>query len=187
MRIRGIFRPSPATRLRTPLALAGGIGALALVLSVVVPRDLFGSAPGPAAPSLHSGEGRVLDDATLRLGEQVLRLHALQVPERGWATCRDQAGRTQDCAAAAADALARLVAVREVTCHVQGRDRRGRAFGRCEAGGVELSASLVAEGWAVVDAAAAPSLVIIEARARQGARGLWATGGPALETLRRRS
>lgn len=185
MRIRRIFRPSPAARLRLPLAAVTGIGLFGLLLSAAVPRDLF--IPSHALPliSASAGEIRVLDGETLRLGVQVLRLHALQVPERGRATCRDMAGRSTDCGAAAAEALAALVAGRDVTCRIRGEDRHGRALGTCEAAGVEVNASLVAAGWALADAGAAPALAAIEAAAREGARGLWAASALAPEAWRR--
>ncbi|MBK1659708.1 thermonuclease family protein [Paracraurococcus ruber] len=185
MRIRRIFRPSPAARLRLPLAAASGLGLFVLLVSAAVPRDLFGPARPLPLLATPAGEVRVLDGETLRLGERVLRLHALRVPERGAATCRDPAGRTVDCAAAAAAALASLVAGRDVACRVQGEDRHGRAIGTCEAGGVELNASLVAAGWALADGGAAPALAALEGAARQGGRGAWASAVPAPETWRR--
>lgn len=185
MRIRRIFRPSPAARLRLPLAAATGVGLFALLLSTAVPSDLFG--PARALPELRAAaaEVRVLDGGTLGLGAQVLRLHALQVPERGRAACRDAAGGVIDCAAAAAEALARLVAGRDVTCRVKDADRHGRALGTCEAGGVELNASLVAAGWAATDGGAAPPLAALEAAAQQGGRGIWAPAAALPEGWRR--
>src|SRR4051794_41860405 len=106
MRIRRIFRPSLAARLRAPLAVAAGAGLLALVLLVAVPRDLFGSAPQPPALTVPAPEIRVLDGETLCLGDRTLRLHALQVPERGQAGCRDAAGRGPGFGAAAPRARA---------------------------------------------------------------------------------
>ncbi|WP_431270702.1 thermonuclease family protein [Dankookia sp. P2] len=185
MRTRRIFRPSPAARLRAPLAIATGIGLFGLLLSVAVPRDLLGSArPLPALASA-AGEVRVLDGETLRLGDQVLRLQAVQAPARGQARCRDAAGGTTDCGAAAAEALARLVAGRDLACQISGADRRGRALGTCEAGGIELGAALVAAGWALASGSAAPGLAAAEAAARQGGRGLWSAAQPAPEAWRR--
>ncbi|MFC7538291.1 hypothetical protein ACFQU2_00940 [Siccirubricoccus deserti] len=62
----------------------------------------------------------MLDGDTLRLGDRVLRLAALEVPDRGRATCRDGASQPSDCAGLAAESLARLVADRAVECRVQG-------------------------------------------------------------------
>ncbi|MFC7473664.1 thermonuclease family protein [Dankookia sp. GCM10030260] len=185
MRIRRIFRPSPATRLRAPLAFATGLGLLGLLLSAAVPRGFLGAARPLPVLAAAAGDIRVLDGETLRLGEQVLRLHAVQVPQRGQATCRDAAGQTTDCGAAAAEALAGLVAGHGLTCQPRGEDRHGRVLGTCEAGGVELNAALVAAGWALADGDAAPGLAPIETAARQSGRGLWSRAQPALDAWRR--
>lgn len=187
MRIRRIFRPSPAARLRGPLALVTGIGLFGLLLSVAVPHDLLGTARPQPALTVTTDQIRVLDGETLRLGDRVLRLQALQVPARGQATCRDAAGQNQDCGTAAAEALATLVAGRNLSCRISGADRLGRALGTCEAGGVEVNAALVAAGWALAEGDAAPGLVAIEAAARQGRRGLWSSAQPAPDAWRRGS
>jgi endonuclease YncB( thermonuclease family) len=41
-----------------------------------------------------------------------------------------------------------------------------------------VNAALVAAGWALADADAAPALGALEAAARQGGRGIWAGGLP---------
>jgi endonuclease YncB( thermonuclease family) len=186
MRIRRIFRPTPAARLRVPLAVISGFGLFVYLISVAVPGDLFGPTARMPTVSARAADIRVLDGETLRLGDRVIRLHALQVPERGQAACRDGGGRAADCGAAAAAALAALVATRDVACRIHGEDRHGRALGTCEAGGVEVNASLVAAGWALADGTRAPALAAIEAAARQGARGFWAAAAPAPETWRTR-
>jgi endonuclease YncB( thermonuclease family) len=184
MRIRRIFRPSPVARLRAPLALVTGIGLSGLLLSVAVPRDFLGATrPWPTLAAA-AGDIRVLDGGTLRLGDRMLRLDAVQVPARGRATCRDAAGRSTDCGAAAAEALAGLVAGRDLVCRIRGEDRHGRALGTCEAGGVALGAALVASGWALAAGGEAPGLAAIEAMARQGGRGLW-SATPAPEAWQR--
>ncbi|TDH63810.1 thermonuclease family protein [Dankookia rubra] len=187
MRIRRIFRRSPAARLRTPMAIATMIGLSGLLLSAAVPRDLLGSAPPQPMLVAAAGEIRVLDGATLRLGDQVLQLQAVQVPARGQASCRDAAGRTMDCGAASAEALAGLVAGRDLACRIGGVDRHGRVLGTCEAGGVELGAALVAAGWALAADSATPGLATSEAIARQGGRGLWSAARPAAAAWRRGS
>ena len=175
MRRRRIFRPAPGPRRLGTVALGCAVAAGAVVLAVALPGDLFGSAPHEQFWTATAPEVRVLDGDALRLGDRVLRLAGLAVPNRGQATCPNDGGQPADCAAAAAAALARLVQGQDVECHVHGRDRHGRALGTCRAGGVELNGSLVAAGWALAEAAA-PALAPQEAAARQDGRGLWASG-----------
>jgi endonuclease YncB( thermonuclease family) len=184
MRVRRIFRPSLATRL-APYAAGGTAMCVVVLLAVGVPRELFGSAPREAPLQAAAADVRVVDGGTLRLGERIVRLQALEVPERGRAICRDSSGREQDCGAASAEAMARLVADRDLTCRIQGHDRQGRAIGLCSAAGTELAASQVAAGWALVDRGGQPALAAIEATARAARRGLWAAATPPPESWRR--
>jgi endonuclease YncB( thermonuclease family) len=182
MRTRRIFTPSYHPR-RWGRLIAGAIGAGAVVgLAVALPSDIFSA--GPRGEELRAANAavRVVDGETLALDGQVLRLAGIRAPGRGQ-LCHDVAGRDYDCGAAAAAALARLIAGRDVTCRVQGRDAMGRPLGLCRAGGAELNASMVADGW-VLAAATVAALQPLEAAAREARRGLWATAADA-EQLRR--
>ncbi len=195
MRIRRIFRPAPTDprrwgRFAVGLTAAAG----ATLLAVALPAELFGSAPPESPWTTAAAEVQVLDGDTLRLGGRLLRLHGLDVPERGHATCPGGRDPARDCAGAAAEALVRLVAGRVVQCRVQRRDAQGRALGVCRAqpagqatadDGVELNASLMAAGWAMAAAGALPALVLLEAAARRDGRGLWAADATPPEAWRR--
>jgi len=165
------------------MALAGVliVGALS---GLGLPADLMGSAPREQDWSALSSEVRVVDGDTLRLGDRTLRLSGIDAPERGQ-TCADADNRPFDCGSAAAEALARLVNDRSVVCRVHGRDRFGRGLGVCQAGGAELNAGLIRAGWAIVYGDS-PALLLAEAEARLGARGLWAGGFTRPEDWRRR-
>jgi endonuclease YncB( thermonuclease family) len=176
MRQRRIFRPASDSRRWRALAIGCGlVGAVAL-LAVALPRELMGSAPAEQHWSAAAPEVMVVDAETLRLGDRVLRLAGLAVPDRGVARCG-----AMDCAAGAADALARLVQGRMVDCMVHGRDRLGRALGRCEAGGVTLNQALVEAGWALAE----PADAALEAAARSAGRGLFTPGATTPEAWRR--
>ncbi len=182
MRVRRIFTPAYHPR-RWGRLLSGALGAAAMAgLAVALPTDLFGtSSRGEEKRAAHAAV-RVVDGETLALDGQVLRLAGVRAPRRGQ-VCHDVAGRDYDCGAAAAAALARLIAGRDVQCRIQGRDSMGRSLGLCRAGGVDLNASLVAEGF-VLAGAGATALQALEAAARDGKRGLWATAADA-EQMRR--
>lgn len=185
MRRRRIFRPASHPRRWGMLTVACGLVLGATALAMVLPRDLFGPAASEQDWTATAPEVRVLDGDTLRLGDRLLRLAGLVVPDRGQASCPDMGGRRTDCAAAAADALARLVQGRDLACRVHGQDRHGRALGTCRAGGVELNAALIAAGWALADTASR-GLLPMETTARQAGRGLWAAGATPRESWRGR-
>jgi len=173
MRVRRIFRPSPAARL-APFALALGGAVLAVSLVMALPRDLLGSAPTKGVLRAAAGQVLVIDAGTLKIDDRVVRLQGIGVPERGTGQCRDITGAVQDCASEASAALARLVADRDLECQVQSADRMGRASALCHAGGVEIAASLVAAGWAYAERGAPLALSSLEATARAEKRGIWA-------------
>jgi endonuclease YncB( thermonuclease family) len=182
MRVRRIFTPAYHPR-RWGRLLTGALGAAAVAgLAVALPSDLFGTGSrGEEKRAAHAAV-RVVDGETLALDGQVLRLAGVRAPSRGQ-ICHDAAGREYDCGAAAAAALARLIAGRDVECRIQGRDGMGRPLGHCRAGGADLNASLVADGF-VLAGAGSGALQALEAAARAGKRGLWATTADA-EQLRR--
>jgi endonuclease YncB( thermonuclease family) len=113
-------------------------------------------------------EVRVVDGETLVLGDKVVRLYGVAAP-----VSRPVCGILADRGRMAANELASLVRDRAVECRIEGRDRFGRAMGSCQAGKVLINAALVAAGWATIGEPAVPSLITIEAEARERARGLW--------------
>lgn len=175
---RRIFRPSPPPRRVPGAALLLAAAAFGwLVIGLGLPADLFGSAPREREWIVAASDVRVVDGDTLRLGDRTLRLAGIAAPERG-TRCLDAAGRSFDCGAAAAEALARLIAGQDLSCRIHGRDRFGRAVGSCHAAEVDVNGALVSGGWArAVDGPA--RLAALEALARQERRGLWAGRFPA--------
>ena len=156
--------------------------ATTLIVALGLPSNLFGSAPREQIRSAASGEVSVVDGETLRLGQHTLRLIGLDAPGRG-EICLASDGRRFDCGAAAAEALSRLLAGRALECRVQANDRFGRGLARCQAGGTDVNAALVAAGFAVADAR--PGLRTSETEARSASRGLWGAGAPESWRTRR--
>ncbi len=156
-----------------------------LFSGVGLPSDLRRPGPPDAGWSALAVEVRVLDGATLRLGDRTLRLSGVEPPARG-EICADSSGRPFDCGAAAAEALSRLVNGRSVVCQAERARAPGHAVGTCQAGGAELNAGMVASGCALATGRDTP-LAEEEARARAAARGLWAGGFSRPEAWDRRS
>lgn len=182
MRTRRIFTPAYHPRPWGRLFAGAGAAAAVVGLAVALPSDLFGSGPRGQEILAASATVRVIDGETLSMDGQITRLAGVRAPGRGQ-LCHDAGGREYDCGAAAAAALARLVSGRDVECRLQGRDAQGRPLGQCRAGGADLNASLVADGWVLANAGAA-ALQPLEAAAREGRRGLWASGTDADQVRR---
>jgi endonuclease YncB( thermonuclease family) len=149
--------------------------AAPFVVSVVLPSNLFGSAPATRQWHAPGSIVRIVDGETIGLGDRIVRLAGLSAPARGDA-CRNGGGQGFDCGAAATAALTRLVGGRDVTCRIVGQDGFGRGLGECDAAGAALNKALVGQGFAV---ATNDALRGEEAAARQASRGLWAHGAGA--------
>jgi endonuclease YncB( thermonuclease family) len=157
-------------RSSTLLALAVGLAAFAALAGIALRRD-----DGPV-----SGRPRVVDGDSLDFAGKAVRLHGLDAPELGQ-TC-SQGERTIACGRVARAELARLVAGGDVSCAIVGRDRYGRALGRCRSGETDIGAALVRGGFAVEFGGYAAE----EAEARAAARGLWAMSFERPQAWRRR-
>jgi endonuclease YncB( thermonuclease family) len=76
------------------------------------------------------------------------------------------------CGQEAARALRSLVDGREVRCIADERDRYKRLLAVCTAGGTNLNATMVEQGWALAFVRYSRAYVDEEDRARQAKRGL---------------
>ena len=153
----------------------------ALVLGFGLPSNLFGSAPADRAITAEAAQIRVFDGETLGLGDRIIRLSGIAAPARGEA-CGSDAARS-DCGAAAAGRLAALLHGQDVTCRIEGHDAFRRGLGRCIAGGRDVNAAMVEQGFAV---ASISVLRPLEMAARDGRQGLWADASLIPAEWRRR-
>ena len=123
--------------------------------------------PAMADPTPMS-EIRVIDAVTVDVDGVRYRLHGIDAPEARQ-TCRAW-GRTWDSGAAATEAL--MSRAGGLSCAGSGTDAFGRTIGTCSAGGVDLNAWLVANGWALAYRQFSGDYVDEEDRARSNRRGI---------------
>ena len=148
MQVHGVLAPVAALAL---LTACGGGGETPTV-----------AAPPPAT------EIRVVDADTVDVDGVRYRLHGIDAPERHQ-RCRAY-GLTWHCGAAATEAL--MSRAEGLTCTGTDTDRFGRAIGVCSAGGVDLNAWIVAQGWALAYREFSSDYVAEEAEARANRRGI---------------
>lgn len=84
----------------------------------------------------------VTDGDTLRLAGVIYRLSGIDAPESAQTCAGWPAGKL------ATTALQGLISGRQVQCQQEGRDRYGRAIGKCYAAGIDLGGEMVRRGWA---------------------------------------
>ncbi len=127
--------------------------------------------PAPASAVEITGEARVLDGDTLDIGPVRIRLHGIDAPERSQ-TCATARG-TWTCGIAASDRILALTKAGPTTCIPIERDAFGRIVADCTADGVNLGATLVAEGLAWAFLRYSDTYAEIEAGARARGEGIW--------------
>lgn len=124
------------------VGVLAGAGAALLVLILAVAGVASRPASAQSDETTISGRASVSDGDTLRFGRMRVRLWGIDAPER-----------TQLCGAAAAGessraAMSRLAEGRPVVCSLRDVDRDNRPVAVCTAGGRDLGAALVEQGWA---------------------------------------
>jgi endonuclease YncB( thermonuclease family) len=173
-RPRRIFRPATSRLVLKGIGLVLMATSAAAVIAGVVaiwPRGWTPARSTPPEPqqlTAAPAQVAVVDSGTLRIGERVVRLSGVEPPARGIAC-----GAGEDCATAAADALAAMVRELPVACQVTGKDTMGRPYAICQASGTQLNQAVIAAGWARADNQQ-PELHKAEATARAEHRGIWA-------------
>ena len=115
-----------------------------------------------------TGATRIVDGDTLVVAGRRVRLAGMDAPEMDQVCLR--AGQDYPCGIVARDALRALLAGREPSCSISGRDRYGRDLGCCSVAGADLGADLVRRGLAVAYGGYARE----EREARAALAGLWA-------------
>ncbi|MGV8841132.1 MAG: thermonuclease family protein [Bauldia sp.] len=126
-----------------------------------------------AAEEFIAGNGVVADGDSFRIGDQIVRLYAVDAPELAQ-TCPTAAGRTWRCGDAARQRLKELLALGPVACVGEEFDQFGRLIAECDDyDGYSINATLVLEGlaWAFTryDDLFAPE----EKEARAERIGIW--------------
>ena len=102
----------------------------------------------PARAEFIAGVGVAADGDSFRIGDQVIRLFAIDAPELAQ-TCPTAGGRTWRCGEVAAKRLADILALGPVACEGAERDPHGRLIAECDDwNGNSINATLVAEGMA---------------------------------------
>ncbi len=119
------------------------------------------------------GRAAAVDGDGLEIHGRKIRLFGIDAPEAGQLCTRSDGARWH-CGSYATVALDRLVAGREVTCRVRDIDRYGRPVAVCTAGGRDLAAELVRQGWALAYRRFSRDYADEEEAARAERAGIWA-------------
>jgi endonuclease YncB( thermonuclease family) len=119
-----------------------------------------------------TGTATVVDGDTLEIAGEKIRLEGIDAPESAQ-TCGGAKGGTWACGREAADALAKLVERRRVTCRNKGFDTYDRMLGVCSVDSLTINAEMIRRGLAWAFIKYSTTYVELEAEARRAAVGVW--------------
>ena len=119
-----------------------------------------------------SGSARIVDGDTLWIGDTKIRLHGIDAPETRQECHKD--GKAYLCGEASTNALRELVGDKPIRCGGDKKDRYNRVLAVCYAGGINLNAETVRQGWALAYRRYSKDYVEAENEARLYKRGMWA-------------
>lgn len=114
---------------------------------------------------------RIIDGDTLDIAGERVRLHGIDAPEKDQTCSIDD--RVWECGIAAWGYLVQLLAGQVITCDPRDIDKYGRTVAVCFAGGEDVNATMVAEGWALAYREYSPDYIPQEAAAEAVGLGLW--------------
>ena len=119
-----------------------------------------------------TGQAKVIDGDTIKIGDTKIRIHGIDAPESKQ-TCQLPNTKTIRCGVIAGDAMRDLITGATVTCKPTDIDRYGRTVAICYADGSDVGKKLVHTGWALAYRRYSKKYVVIEDKARAAGRGMW--------------
>lgn len=128
---------------------------------------------GVAAAQMLTGVPAITDGDTIVVAGTKVRLNSIDAPETDQ-RCIDRDRRPYACGLNSREALQRLIGDKPVECVGDTSDVYGRRLMTCAAGGRNVNAAMVAEGWALAFVRYSHDYVEQERRARKRGAGLWA-------------
>jgi endonuclease YncB( thermonuclease family) len=155
-----------------PVTIKGRDGRETALRAPPVPAHYRPSAPPVTSVS---GAARVVDVVSLNVLGRAIRLFGVRAPQPGDRCAAAEDSELQPCRDSGRAALeARLAANAQITCKMPPGQRAPVPAAVCrDAGGRDLGAMLVSEGFALADPAQSYDYFDAEAAARQLRRGLW--------------
>lgn len=119
-----------------------------------------------------SGVAQISDGDTVVVGRSKIRLVGIDAPETDQ-VCVGSSGATYRCGIASRHALIEIIGSHLLTCQGQETDRYGRHLMVCHAGGININAEMVRQGWALAFRRYSTSYVTHEEVARSREAGMW--------------
>ena len=93
------------------------------------------------------GKAKVIDGDTIHIGNNKIRLHAIDAPETKQ-RCKKN-NKKWNCGLESTKFLKNLIGSNKIQCDTNGKDRYNRYIGVCFKGNTDLNREMVINGWAI--------------------------------------
>jgi len=117
------------------------------------------------------GRAEVVDGDTISISKLRVRLKGIDAPESNQ-KCSKENG-TWDCGKVATKKLRGIIGEKPVTCVYGKTDRYRRPLGVCSIDGMDISAFMIKNGWAIVYMSNNKTYISLESEAKYKKVGLW--------------
>ena len=93
------------------------------------------------------GKAKIIDGDTIHIGNNKIRLHAIDAPETKQRCTKD--GVKWHCGLESTRFLINLIGNNKIQCDTYKKDRYGRYIGTCYKNNIDLNSEMVINGWAI--------------------------------------
>ena len=93
------------------------------------------------------GKAKVIDGDTIHIGNNKIRLHGIDAPEKEQKCIED--GRKWSCGMESTRFLKKLINNYKIQCDTKGQDKYNRYIGVCYKDNIDINSEMVINGWAI--------------------------------------
>ena len=117
------------------------------------------------------GTAKIIDGDTIHIGNNKIRLHAIDAPEVDQKCTKDN--KKWRCGLESTRFLRKLIGNDQIQCDINGRDRYNRYIGVCYKNNINLNSEMVINGWAIAYRYYSSDYIKEEKIAKSKKAGIW--------------
>ena len=117
------------------------------------------------------GKAKIIDGDTIHIGNNKIRLHAIDAPETKQRCTKDH--KKWSCGLESKRFLKNLIGNNKIQCKTSGRDKYDRYIGVCYKSKINLNSEMVINGWAIAYRYYSLDYIKEEKIAKSNKVGIW--------------